>query len=432
MKDGKASTVQDYTDEKGEKWIPFSSESDLLKKGFVKLPETLGQYETEEKLFTEVRNFVAEYVNLSQDFLTVVALYILMTWVYDRFYTIPYLRVIGEFGTGKSRLLQVVGNLCYKGMLAGASTSTAVVFRTIDEVGGTFVFDEADFRYSNAWSEIVKILNSGHSKGSPVTRMKPSQKKEDFLTQSFEVYGPKVLASRERFGDEALESRCLTQHMSPSMEHRKPVHLDYAFERGAKEIQDKLLAFRFDNFQKVFADEKTLKEIRFPRLRQSALAMTSLASFVSSKVLDELLSYLQKYEKDMLANQRHDTKVDVLVCIIELVKEFVGKKIDKIYMKNIKARFEEKYYEEYSDIPDYKYESGEGILHSSRQQSVSARKIGGYVKRLGIPTDRDEDGYHIKISERYGLIERLAERYGFTDQLKEKRTGEINQDEIEF
>ena len=61
-------------------------------------------------------------------------------------------------GTGKTRFLSVVGNLCYQSMIAGGSVSLSALFRTLDNVRGTFVFDEADFQSSEMWNEIIKIL----------------------------------------------------------------------------------------------------------------------------------------------------------------------------------------------------------------------------------------------------------------------------------
>jgi hypothetical protein len=49
--------------------------------------------------------------------------YVLFSWVYDAFNELPYLRVRGNAGSGKTRLLLMVGSLCYKPIFAsGAST----------------------------------------------------------------------------------------------------------------------------------------------------------------------------------------------------------------------------------------------------------------------------------------------------------------------
>lgn len=50
-------------------------------------------------------------------------IYVLMSSVYDAFNDAPYLRLRGDFGTGKTRSLLAIGSLCYKPFFAsGAST----------------------------------------------------------------------------------------------------------------------------------------------------------------------------------------------------------------------------------------------------------------------------------------------------------------------
>jgi hypothetical protein len=82
----------------------------------------------------------------------------------DRFNEVPYLRAIGDFGSGKSRFIQSIGILCYKPVFTGGATTPSPIFRIVNEVHGTLIIDEADFKFSDMTSEIVKILNTGYQK----------------------------------------------------------------------------------------------------------------------------------------------------------------------------------------------------------------------------------------------------------------------------
>lgn len=73
------------------------------------------------------------------------------------------------------------------------------------------VLDEADFRFSDEKAELVKILNNGNVKGFPVLRTSISNKHE-YDPRAFNVYGPKIIAMRHSFEDEALESRFITEN----------------------------------------------------------------------------------------------------------------------------------------------------------------------------------------------------------------------------
>ena len=50
--------------------------------------------------------------------------YVLLTWVYDTFNELPYLRLKGEFGTGKTRCLLTIGSLCYKPMFVSGAIAS--------------------------------------------------------------------------------------------------------------------------------------------------------------------------------------------------------------------------------------------------------------------------------------------------------------------
>src|SRR6185503_9020715 len=96
--------------------------------------------------------------------------FVLLSWLYDAHYEIPYLRVRGEPGSGKTRFLLTVGSLCYKPIFASGASTVSPLFRMLDMIRGTLILDEADFRFSDERAEVVKILNNGTTRGFPVLR----------------------------------------------------------------------------------------------------------------------------------------------------------------------------------------------------------------------------------------------------------------------
>ena len=402
--------VEDGYEILGKKYWPFPANYDLLKNGFVKLPSGVTPYEGITSLFQQTKDFIARYVKLPEKFLTIASIYVLLTWVYDRFQTLPYLRVLGEYGSGKTRFQQTIGSLCYKGMLAGSSITMAALFRTIDQIQGTLVYDEADQKSSEMWDEKIKILNSGHTANVPVLRMNV-KKDGQMSTQAFKVFGPKVLASRERFSDEALESRCLTQHLFSMKSTKIPIHLPNDFEQQATNLRNKLLAFRLDSFHKIVADESTVDGIEFPRLRQSALAVTTLASMIGKDVLSEVMSYLKGYERELQTSRKRDPKVDVLLAILTLVKKNLDENCDKIHILDIKLQFERINSDDYLDDA-YQYKDENKTVYVHPKRSASPKKIGVHVRNLGIQTERDNHGFFIPIGQEFNTIDVLADQYG--------------------
>ncbi len=411
-KDGQYRLDEKFTDEKGTEYYPIQSSNDLLKKGFVKLASGVSEISGNRALYQQVRDYIAQYMNIPDDFLAVSAVYVLMSWVYEKFNTLAYLRVIGNFGTGKSRYLKTLGRLTYKSMNASGVINTAGIFRTTDFVRGTLIMDEADWHHSDMSSQNVKTLNAGHGKDSPAIRMKTSKLDGSMTTDALVVFGPKILASRQRFQDEALESRCLTQFLLPIKKVSRAIDFPPESEMKAEELRNKLLAFRFANYHKTSANEDSLKNISFPRLQQSALALTTVASNIGDDVHTEVIGFLQRYEKSLQDNQTHDIKFDILVCITDLLKDYAKENIRKMYMRNISDQFDKNNYEDYTDI---KSKTNDNYNHSViryKAGTISPHKVGFQVRALGINVQRDSEGYHISLPDEIQKIISIAERYG--------------------
>jgi hypothetical protein len=192
--------------------VPFRGTNNLIRHGVVLVPEQSEEYGTTALLLGEIRSFIKSYVTLSESFVEVSAYYVLLSWIYDAYRELPYLRVRGDYGSGKTRFLQVVGSLCYKPIFASGASTVAPLFHTLDAFRGTLILDEGDFDRSDEKADIVKILNNGNAQGFPVLRMEGSR--EGYVNpRAFNVFGPKIVATRGDYVDQALESRFVSEDM---------------------------------------------------------------------------------------------------------------------------------------------------------------------------------------------------------------------------
>ena len=141
----------------GRKYVPLPPSYNLVDKGVILFPSLATPYESEEEILKEIQNFIHKYLDITEVFEQIATYYVLFTWMFDRFNEVPYLRAIGDFGSGKSRFLQAIGILCYKPIFTGGATTPSPIFRIINEIKGTLIIDEADFKFSDMTSEIVKI-----------------------------------------------------------------------------------------------------------------------------------------------------------------------------------------------------------------------------------------------------------------------------------
>jgi Phage integrase family len=150
----------------------------------VRFPSHPASYGTTQELIGHLKRFIQRYADVAEGWLDIIVLYILMSWVYDRFTAVPYLRFLGEPGTGKTRLLQICASISYKGTSVGGNITGAALFRTIDLVQGTMAVDEADFKSSaeGSASGLRSLLTMQHPTIVPsmeIAPMTPSVVKND-------------------------------------------------------------------------------------------------------------------------------------------------------------------------------------------------------------------------------------------------------------
>lgn len=355
---GKITDVDDVTFN-GIKFRPRMG--DEFNAGAILLPENTEDYESTEKLLCDIQQFIEKYVDIPVQYRIYCSYYILLSWVYDRFNTINYLRVRGDLGQGKTRFLQTVGQLCYKPMIVSGALGAAPVFRMISRWNGTLVMDESDFNRSDETDQLIKVLNVGYQKGMCVMRCdKNDPNKLDF----FKVFGPKVISSRKAFDDQALESRCLSHEMYRTRRKNIPDTLISTFEAEQMKLRNKLLLYRFQNYLKVDSDK--INEIQLgdeiePRLRQATRAFVALF-MDNEKMLADFKVFLKAYNRKLVA-ERSVTIDGLIVRGIALLVQY-GK-------TDISAK----------DIMEVLSETGD------LWDKASSRSIGKRLSAIGIQTE---------------------------------------------
>lgn len=260
----------------GERLVPYSAGNNLIATGCVRLPSDVGDYGGKQALLDDIRLFLGRYVDIGALDEDLAAHYVLLSWVSDAFNEVPYLRFQGAFGAGKTRALLVIGSLCYKPFFASGASTVSPIFHILDTVGGTLVLDEADLRFSDATADLTKILNNGSTKGLPVLRTMTNRNRE-LHPQAFRVFGPKLVAMRGSFADEALESRFITVRMDRAQPRRGiPLSLPDAMEDEALALRNRLLAWRFAQCHQVQIDPARVIAGLSPRGNQLALPLLAI------------------------------------------------------------------------------------------------------------------------------------------------------------
>lgn len=274
-----------------------------------------------QDLFQQIKDFINTYLELPPSFDDISALYVLLSWVYEFAPSIPYLRVIGDWGSGKTRFLQVVGSVCFRPIFASGAITPAPIFRILDLYRDTLVLDEADFKESSAWTDMVKILNNGYRPGFPVLRA--DKVDGQWHPRGYQVFGPKLIATRHRFEDEALESRCLTAPMLTLTRDDIPRVLPHSFQEEVNALRSRLITFRLDNLFNLkrsdFSNDMLEPGLQ-PRLQEILLPLRVLA-LRDQRLSATLSSFIQRQQESLISRRRESPEGRVLQAIIQLHDE---------------------------------------------------------------------------------------------------------------
>lgn len=382
--------------------VPYAPTNNLISNQVVLLPSGPEEYGTEEALLTEIQEFIHRYVDISPLFEKIASYYVLFSWVHDSFNELPYLRLRGDYGSGKTRALLTLGSLCYKPIFASGASTVSPIFRILDAFKGTLIIDEGDFRFSDEKTEIVKILNNGNVKGFPVLRSEISDKKE-FNPRAYHVFGPKLVATRGFFDDRALESRFLTEEMGTRrLRNDIPINLPASHGEEALHLRNKLLLFRFRNWGKRAASETLVDRSIEPRLNQIFVPLLSIIEDIQAR--EELREVARQYNREIIVERGMDMEAQIL----EVIKDMISSSLHPtLSVKDITLWFVDRHGEEY-------------------ERKITTKWVGSILrKKLSLKTQKSHGIYIIPSSE-IPKLARLYEKYGIYPESSQTMASEKN------
>jgi Protein of unknown function (DUF3631) len=154
-----------------------------------------------------VEAFVRRHVILNEHQAAAIVLWVFHCWAVAAARTTPYIHVTSpEPESGKSRLIETVEPILPT-PLRTSSMTPAVLFRAIQQLTPTLLFDEIDntFRDKNEKTELLGLLNDGYRRGGYALRMGgPNRDRLD----KFPTFSPKLLAGLDEL-PRALATRVI-------------------------------------------------------------------------------------------------------------------------------------------------------------------------------------------------------------------------------
>lgn len=394
-----------YIEDENKLIYPYEDET--IEEKAILLPSRASVYESTAKLVERIRAFIHRYVELDPLFERISVYYGLFSWVYDLFDVVPYIHIIADVGTAKSRYLKTIGSICYKPIFCAGALTSAPIFRFIEKYKGSFIVDDLDLKDSELTSDIIKILNCGFMQGLPILRCVGQGTNQE--PKAFNAFGIKIIASRDEMQDTAFESRCLKYWMKPRTRDDIPLNLPMKeFEEEALNIRNQLLMWRFKNYKQVklktIFDNNSIED----RLNQ---IMSPLASVIDDpELIKDFKKFIKEYNREIIIDRGMSFEAEV-------VEEMYKLHLEKIESKSPEYEFK-LYMQEIANRLNAKHSAGKES--GDWKNPITAKRLGGISKKLKLKKNSDRNGYYIDFKENQP-IEALLIKYGINLRNEEER-----------
>jgi hypothetical protein len=334
-------------------------------------------------LYYEIRAFLEKYVYLPDAGLYDSATaFIIASYFQEAFEFATYLVLLGPIKSGKTRMLQLLEMLCYRGFKT-SSVTPAAISRLIEYYKVTLLLDETDKIANEYKSDVIGILNEGQKRPSRYVRAE----RDGPGIEIRDVWRFKAFAGTEKFL-RSISSRSVPYPM------RKPKgrmpKLNGESSTLASTLRNKLLYLRLkwdigDYFEDDFLSDDRVSEVFQP------LFMVSPC--------EESTEALKRCALQVEASEAEEDKTSIEARIFKALLETVN--IGKMEGGKIRT----------SDITDCFNED------LQEQEMLKRESVGRHCQKLGFQKTRVGVKGHSGFLWNPKLVRDLADRFLDQDDL---------------
>lgn len=383
LPDGSVREMDQFLDvNSGTKYFPINGNGSNL---FLNtLPTKLVEPIDGHELLGKTQEFIHKFVDVDAAFEEIAARYVIFTYLYDRFDKIPYLRIVGDWATGKTRFLEVLSVIAYHPINLGTGVTSASIYRQLTKFnGGTLFFDEVNFVDTTRNSFFNQILNGGNSRRGYVTRSDGP----NFEPRQYQSFSPKIFGGHTFFEDEALESRCISFTSYETNRTDIPPSLPEDLQwHEAINLRNLLLRFRMENFYKIDPNQEVVGLDQFGK-RNREIYSPLFQILNENSVSDDILNFIKITEQQ----KTHSLQTSLEGLVIE-------------YLLNKITSHEENIHFTPGEISDHLGQSGE--------PNINPKRCGHILRSLGFKSEKRIGGRYIYTMDEV-LLKRLAKKYKF-------------------
>ena len=256
-----------------------------------------------KECYEKVVDVLKYYIDVEEDDYSLIAIWILGTYLHKNFSTYPYLFFNAMKGSGKSRVLNLIKSLSKDGEVC-VSMTEANLFRGV----GTLCIDEFEGVGKKGNENLKELLNSAYKKGGIVKRYRKvsSKQGEKQEAEIFEVFRPIVMANIWGM-EEVLSDRCIETILEKSNK-REIVKIIENFDRSSKIVEGvrSLLCVngRCGSFKQLFEDTQDgwndyIKSEKVDSSTTSKTSKSSTPSTPSNLILYNKIDKIELLGRDL-------------------------------------------------------------------------------------------------------------------------------------
>lgn len=443
--DGRVGTAP-HLDINGIRYVPMRDD-EIIRQGGVIMASDLGQLKTTRELVGMVELFLHRNFLLDNPFdYKLAAYYVMLTWVFDSFSAIPYLRAQGDTNTGKSELMLRIGSLCYRMVISTGASSTAALKFALDVYRGTMFMDEMDI--ADRFDDRIVILNVGamrdQAKVWNMVEVKNESGGRGFKGVMANVYGPKLITMYGKFKDPATEGRCLTfklMEKEPWELARRgiPIEKGEDFYRQAQVIRNLLMRWRLWRWEQRIELNKELADMRVStRINQVTMPIKQLAKAKSNdpndrddpELMQDIETFIQSLNDELILERSMGIQARVFDAVVAALTE---KEYENLVIDNEVAGFGRVKYIFYKHLADIankimdemnqgeskpdepEEESGSGFKKKKKFKELTSPTVGSICRKdLRLPVKRMGKGFVVILDK--DRIDALRVKYGLVKQ----------------
>ena len=234
--------------------IPASTLEETIKIQYAEEKQELGMAAAEpwpeevsgEALANDLLEVVKSYVVLDEKLAYALVLWIFLTYLEADVECLPLLSILSPVKRcGKTMLLALLTRLVHK-PLASSNTSTAAIYRVIQQCRPTLIIDEVDTWLKDN-EDARGVINSGHTRDTAYVLRCNSDSNEP---ERFSTWPPKALAGIGKLAD-TLTDRSIAIKLERRKQTQKISKLRDAPHNTFSDLRKKLVRWTLDNHEDI-------------------------------------------------------------------------------------------------------------------------------------------------------------------------------------